>query len=184
MTPIPIAAGVVVAVPAAANPAAPPPKAHLLAALFAPWLLCVIGMATPILKATYSLGTTQVYFFKTCHDLDLGLLGKMSSCETGNPGGKGATAMYCALGFAVIHGINILMQMCTYRKKCCFFTTGIGCGLLPWSFIFVALFKTDLEKPGLGTQLGLGYDYGGGFFALVIGSLLCIGTYVFLHKKG
>ena len=63
--------------------------------------------------------------------------------------GKGATAMYCALGFAVIHGINILMQMCTYRKKCCFFTTGIGCGLLPWSFIFVALFKTDLEKPSL-----------------------------------
>ena len=127
----------------------------------------------------------QVYFFKTCTDMNLGILGKMSTCAGGNPGGKGATAMYCALGFAVIHGINILMQMCTYRKKCCFLTTGFGCGLLSFSFIFVALFKTDLEKPSLGTtQLGLGYDYGGGFFALVISSLLSIGTYVFLHKKG
>jgi hypothetical protein len=177
MTPIPVAAGVV-AVDNAAAPPARPGRAvgAVFAALLAPLVLCSIGMQTPILTADMLQGAVkqQVYFFKTCTDADLGIFGKTSTCGAGNPGGKGATAMFFALGFSVIHGINILTQMCTYRKKCCFLTTCIGSVLLFFSFIFVALFKNDL----------VGYEFGGGFFALIVGWLLSVGTVRFLQTKG
>jgi len=70
--------------------------------------------------------------------------------------------------------------MCNYQKECCYLVTCLGTVLHFFSFIFVALFKNDLSSEMGGSP----YEFGGGFFALIIGWLVSVGTVRFLQTKG
>ena len=156
--------------PAGKTADAEPSKGKLFAVLLLPWICGLIGCATPVLKYNVFGMSVETGFFKSC---------TMGFCDTGTPGGKLGVGMLFAVAFMVVHGINILVQLCGFKRSCCLCTLVIATLLIFMSFVMVVIFRKEVEDDSMGI---VSYDFGPGFALLIIGSLASIGAFTFVKK--
>ena len=113
----------------------------------------MISFLVPIAKATMSVETkllavsmtATVYFTKTC--VSMTMFGGLEVCETGNPGGKGAGAMYATFLAEALLSITVLMNCCKFRGKACAIATNVISALaLLIATILVLMHNADMES--------------------------------------
>ena len=133
-------------------------KNRLVSGMALAWIFTLISFLIPITTATMSMAimmfqvkvTASVHFTKTCINMDM--MGQsLESCEDGNPGGKGAGAMYAAMLAEAVLGISFIANCCKFRGKACnIAANAISALLLLIATILVAMHtdeqKTDLQQ--------------------------------------